>query len=67
MHAQMPRRLIAFTRSKISVGSSAASLGGAWMPALLKAMSRRLYVPTVLSTSAATWSSSATSQAMPRA
>jgi len=28
MHAQTPRRLIAFTRSKIAAGSSAASLGG---------------------------------------
>jgi hypothetical protein len=34
MHAQTPRRLIAFTRSKVSAGSSAASLGGAWMPAM---------------------------------
>src|SRR5881397_1778024 len=39
MHAQTPRRLIASTRSKLSAGSSAASLGGIMMPALLNAMS----------------------------
>ena len=41
MQAQTPRRLIALTRSKVSAGSSAASLGGTWMPALLNAMSSR--------------------------
>ena len=41
-------------RSKRSAGSSAASLGGIWMPALLNAMSRRPKVSTVRSTSAAT-------------
>jgi hypothetical protein len=35
MLAQMPRKLIAFTRSKTSAGSSAASVAGDWMPALL--------------------------------
>src|SRR5204862_308024 len=61
MQAQTPRRLIAFTRSKIPAGSSAASLGGTWMPALLKAMSRRPYVATVRSTGEASWSSAGTS------
>ena len=62
MQAQTPRRLIAFTRSKISAGSSAASVGGAWMPALLNAKSSRPKLATVRSTSAATCSSSDTSQ-----
>ncbi|CAM5679227.1 hypothetical protein SVIOM74S_09552 [Streptomyces violarus] len=35
IQAHMPRRLMALTRSKRSAGSSAASLGGIWMPALL--------------------------------
>ena len=47
MHAHTPRRLIALTRSKTSAGSSAASLGGTWMPALLNAMSSRPKVSTV--------------------
>ena len=58
MQAQTPRRLIAFTRSKVSAGSSAASVGGAWMPALLNAKSSRPKVSTVRSTRAATCSSS---------
>ena len=62
MQAQTPRRLIAFTRSKVSAGSSAASVGGAWMPALLNAKSSRPKVSTVRSTRAATCSSSDTSQ-----
>ena len=62
MQAHTPRRLIALTRSKASAGSSAASLGGTWMPALLNAMSSRPNVSTVRSTMAATWSSSETSQ-----
>ena len=41
MQAQTPRRLMALTRSKLSAGSSAASVGGIWMPALLNAMSSR--------------------------
>jgi hypothetical protein len=67
MNAQTPRRLIAFTRSKVSAGSSAASVGGAWMPALLNAKSSRPKLATVRSTSAATCSSSDTSQATPSA
>ncbi len=47
MHAHTPRRLIALTRSKISADSSAASLGGIWMPALLNAMSSRPNLSTV--------------------
>lgn len=35
MLAQMPRRLIAVTQSKTPAGSSAASVAGIWMPALL--------------------------------
>jgi len=62
MHAQTPRRLMAFTRSKLSAGSSAASLGGIMIPALLNAMSSRLNVATVRSTAAPTWASSETSQ-----
>src|SRR6266478_1621247 len=62
MHAQTPRRLIAFTRSNSSATSSAASLGGAWMPALLNAASSRPKVETVCSTMAATSASSATLQ-----
>ena len=46
MQAHTPRRLIALTRSKTSAGSSAASLGGIWMPALLNAMSSRPKVST---------------------
>jgi hypothetical protein len=61
MHAHTPRRLIALTRSKTSAGSSAASLGGTWMPALLNAMSSRSNVSTVAFTMAATLSSSDTS------
>ena len=55
MQAQTPRRLTAFTRSKLSAGSSAASLGGTWMPALLKAMSSARSSTTVRSIIAATW------------
>ena len=65
MHAHTPRRLIALTRSKTSAGSSAASLGGTWMPALLNAMSSRPNVSTVAFTMAATLSSSDTSQRVP--
>jgi hypothetical protein len=54
--------LIAFTRSKISAGSSAASLGGAWIPALLNAMPSRPKVATARSTVVATSSSLDTSQ-----
>ena len=46
MQAHTPRRLMALTRSKTSAGSSAASVGGAWMPALLNAMSSRPNVST---------------------
>ena len=46
MHAHTPRRLTALTRSKVSAVSSAASVGGAWMPALLNAMSSRPKVVT---------------------
>ena len=53
------------TRSKASAGSSAASQTGSWMPALLKAMSSRPNVSTVVAMRAATWSSSATSHATP--
>lgn len=35
MLAQIPRRLMALTRSKTSAVSSAASVIGDWMPALL--------------------------------
>ena len=62
MQAQTPRRLMAFTRSKVSAGSSAASVGGAWIPALLNAMSSRPKVATVVSIMAATSSSEETSQ-----
>ena len=48
MQAHTPHRLIALTRSKLSAVSSAASVGGAWMPALLKAMSSRPKVATVV-------------------
>jgi phage-related tail fiber protein len=65
MHAHTPRRLIVFTRSKVSAGSSAASSGGIMIPALLKAMSRRPKVDMVRATSAATSSSSDTSQTTP--
>ena len=41
MHAQTPRRLMPLTRSKLSAGSSAASVSGSMMPALLNAMSSR--------------------------
>ena len=62
MQAHTPRRLIALTRSKTSAGSSAASLGGTWMPALLNAMSSRPNASTAAWTAAATLASSATSQ-----
>ena len=65
MQAHTPRRLIALTRSKISAGSSAASLGGTWMPALLNAMSSRPNVSTAAFTMAATLSSSETSHGTP--
>jgi hypothetical protein len=65
MQAHTPRRLTALTRSKISAGSSAASLGGTWMPALFNAMSSRPNVSTVAFTTAATLSSSDTSQRTP--
>ena len=65
MQAHTPRRLIALTRSNISAGSSAASLGGTWMPALLNAMSSRPKVSTAACTIAATLSSSETSHATP--
>src|SRR5215207_5559364 len=65
MHAQTPRRLIAFARSKNSVGSWAASVGGAWMPALLNAKSSRPKSATARSTSPATCTSSETSQTTP--
>ena len=58
---------MAVTRSKRSAGSSAASLTGIMMPALLNAMSSRPNSPTVRSTSAATWASSETSQVTPSA
>src|SRR5215208_6695077 len=67
MQVQTPRRLIAFTRSKCSAGSSAASVGGTWMPALLNAMSSRPKVATARSTMAAAWSSLETSQLTPSA
>ena len=66
MQAHTPRRLIAVTRSKTSAGSSAASLGGTWTPALLKAKSSRPKVSTAALTMAATLSSSETSQRTPR-
>src|SRR5207302_1302614 len=56
---------IAFTWSKLSAGSSAASLDAIMIPALLNAVSSRPNVATVRSTSAATWSSSDTSQTTP--
>src|SRR3954452_22456460 len=65
MQAQTPRWFTAVTRSKCSIGSSAASDGGTWMPALLNAMSSRPYSATARSTITDTWASSATSQAMP--
>ena len=65
MQAHTPRRLTALTRSKISAGSSAASLGGTWMPALLKAMSSRPNSVTVARTAAAALASSATSHGTP--
>jgi hypothetical protein len=61
MLAQIPRRLMPLTRSKVSAVSSAASLIGDWMPALLYARSRLPNVSTVLATAAATCCSSATS------
>src|SRR5919106_5344614 len=57
----------AFTRSKLSAGSSAASLGGIMIPALLKAMSSRAKLATARSTRSATCASSETSQVTPRA
>jgi Mn2+/Fe2+ NRAMP family transporter len=66
MHAHTPRRLIALTRSKTSADSSAASLGGTWMPELLYAMSSRPNVSTVAFTMEATLSSSETSHCTPR-
>ena len=62
MLAQTPRKLIAFTRSKSSARSSAASLGGACTPALLNAMSSRPKVATARSTIVTACASSATSQ-----
>jgi len=53
MLAQTPRRLTAFTRSKSSAVSSAASAGGACTPALLNAMSSRPNVVTARCTIAA--------------
>ena len=41
MQVQMPRRLIAVTRSKLSADSSVGSPVKPTMPALLKAMSNR--------------------------
>src|SRR4051812_23873724 len=67
MHAHTPRKLTPLTRSKRSAGSSAASVGGAWMPALLTAMSSRPYEPTVFRTAPATAASSLTSHATARA
>jgi hypothetical protein len=49
-------------RSKLSAGSSAASLGGIMIPALLNVMPTRPNVATVRSAAAATWRSSETSQ-----
>ena len=46
MQAQTPGWLTAVTRSKCSIGSSAASDGGTWMPALLNAISSRPYSTT---------------------
>ena len=66
MQAQTPRRFIPFTRSKFSAVSSAASLGGTWMPALLKAMSRLPKCATVRSITVATCASSGTSQTKAR-
>ena len=65
MLAQTPRRFIAWMRSNCSRDSSAASVAGTMMPALLKAMSRRPYCSTAALTRLATWSSSATSQRTP--
>jgi hypothetical protein len=62
MQAHTPRRLIAVTRSNASADSSAASLTGSWIPALLNAMSSRPNRSTLAASIAATWSSSATSQ-----
>src|SRR5215213_472662 len=67
MQAQTPRRLTAFTPSKVSAGSSAASVGAAWIPALLKAKSSRPKVATQRPTSMASCSSSETSQLTPTA
>ena len=66
IEAQTPRRLTALTRSNTSAGSSAASLGGTWMPALLNAMSSRPNLATAACTVAATLASSVTSQGTPR-
>ena len=65
MQAQTPRRLTALTRSKSSAGSSAASLGGTRMPALLNAMSSRPNVSTVAVDHGRDLSSSDTSQMTP--
>src|SRR5215203_696139 len=54
MQAHTPRRLMALTRSKTSAGSSAASQGGPWMPALLNAMSSRPNASIPAFTAAAT-------------
>src|SRR5258705_3322916 len=66
MQAQTPRRLTPFTRSKFSAVSSAASLGGTWMPALLKAMSSLPKCATARSIMFATCASFETSQTTDR-
>jgi hypothetical protein len=55
--------LIATTRSNCSPGSSAASVWGTMIPALLNAMSRRPNASTVAATASATCCSSVTSHA----
>src|SRR5438132_4051148 len=65
MQFHTPRRLIPFTRSNSSPGTSAISTAGDCTPALLNAASRRPKVDTVCVTIAATSASSATLQRMP--
>src|SRR5436853_2465945 len=65
MQFHTPRRLMPFTRSNSSPGTSAISTAGDCTPALLNAASRRPKVDTVCVTIEATSASSATLQRMP--